>query len=432
MIGESGELIFFPLLLPHRMTDSDDSTAPLATPNGSREGVFAGQRVALTGVLASMTHRQAADLIEELGGQFTQHVTQTTTLLVVGEEGWPLEEDGQPSVKLEQARLLMDQGLPIRLLSESEWLAAAGLEPRELRRGLYTPAMLSRSLGISVHEIRRWERTGLIQSRRRVHRLTYFDPAEVATVRHLAELIRSGVSLDRISSTLNDLQSRFPELSRPLDSLQVLLSRGTPALVLRSNEGGWIDPRTRQRLFSFTEDSPPVTDEEEPATLPFPSLDAAPGIGTLPVADWERMSEQALADDDLPTAEFAIRRLTHLEPHNPRWHFELADILYRRDKPQAAAERYAIATELDPEYLEAWVQAGCVYVELGEPTEAKAAFAAALALYPELADVHFHLGELAHRAGETDAARLHWRKYLELDNLGPWADVIRQRLGNAD
>ncbi|MBT4864132.1 MAG: GlcNAc transferase, partial [Planctomycetaceae bacterium] len=50
-----------------------------------------GECVAFTGILASMTHRQAFELVEEHGGGPTTHVNRQTTMLVIGEEGWPLE-----------------------------------------------------------------------------------------------------------------------------------------------------------------------------------------------------------------------------------------------------------------------------------------------------------------------------------------------------
>ena len=50
--------------------------------------VLQGERVAFTGTLASMTHRQAMDLVEHHGGTSTQNVGQMTSILVVGEEGW--------------------------------------------------------------------------------------------------------------------------------------------------------------------------------------------------------------------------------------------------------------------------------------------------------------------------------------------------------
>src|ERR1700683_3948990 len=98
-----------------------------------------GERVAFTGTLASMTHQQAHDLVERHGGIATQNVSRQTTMLVGGEEGWPLEPDGHPSIKLQQATQLQQEGVPIRVICESDWLRLLGLEdrPREVH-ALYT------------------------------------------------------------------------------------------------------------------------------------------------------------------------------------------------------------------------------------------------------------------------------------------------------
>ncbi|MEM1061635.1 MAG: BRCT domain-containing protein, partial [Planctomycetota bacterium] len=106
------------------------------------EAFLDGEVVAFTGVLASMTHEQAGRLVTRHGGDVSQQVTTRTTILVVGEEGWPLEADGRPSVKFRRAMELGDDGP--RVLAESEWLAAVGYVRRgeDVRRD-YTPAMLS-------------------------------------------------------------------------------------------------------------------------------------------------------------------------------------------------------------------------------------------------------------------------------------------------
>ncbi|MEO1996231.1 MAG: MerR family DNA-binding transcriptional regulator, partial [Planctomycetaceae bacterium] len=131
-----------------------------------------GEHVTFTGTLASMTHRQASILAEEHGGTAAHHVSGLTTMLVIGEEGWPLEIDGQPSRKLVQVRCLEEQGQSVRVLTESEWLHLIGLNQgrHDVQRN-YTPAMLSRLLGVPVNQIRSWERHGLIRPVRRVYRL---------------------------------------------------------------------------------------------------------------------------------------------------------------------------------------------------------------------------------------------------------------------
>src|SRR5258708_825738 len=76
---------------------------------------LAGERLAFTGTLASMTHKEAHLRAVEAGGVATEHVSRQTTMLVIGEEGWPLEADGQPSVKLQHAERLRAEGLDLRI-----------------------------------------------------------------------------------------------------------------------------------------------------------------------------------------------------------------------------------------------------------------------------------------------------------------------------
>ena len=138
-----------------------------------------GENVAFTGTLASMTHREAIRLVEQFGGRATQTVSGSTTMLVIGEEGWPLEPDGGTSQKLQQTMQLVAHGSDARILSESDWLQLLNLdEHREEIRRSHTPAMLSQLLDVPVRMIRRWARLGLIRPVRRVCRLPYFDYRE--------------------------------------------------------------------------------------------------------------------------------------------------------------------------------------------------------------------------------------------------------------
>jgi BRCT domain type II-containing protein len=53
--------------------------------------------VAFTGRLACMTRAEAFEVVRQHGGTPSQTVTKRTKLLVVGELGWPLFDDGRPS-----------------------------------------------------------------------------------------------------------------------------------------------------------------------------------------------------------------------------------------------------------------------------------------------------------------------------------------------
>src|SRR5262245_39881947 len=184
---------------------------------------LAGERVAFTGTLASMTHKDAHARVVESGGTATEHVSRQTTMLVIGEEGWPLEPDGQPSVKLRHVERLNAEGLDIRIVRESEWLGFVGLDSRreELHRRC-TPAMLSRMLDTPVHTVTGWERMGRMKAVAHVCRLPYFDFQEAAGARRLAELVDAGVPVREIQASLARLESVIGIGSRPLAQLDIL------------------------------------------------------------------------------------------------------------------------------------------------------------------------------------------------------------------
>lgn len=393
--------------------------------------VLQGERVAFTGTLASMTHRQAMDLVEQHGGSAGQHVSHQTTLLVVGEEGWPLEADGRVSVKLDQARQLHDKGEPLRILSESEWLTLLGVEPRERKQQqLYTPAMLSQLLAISVHEIRRWEREGLIRAVKKVYRLPYFDFQEVTGARRLSELAQSGVKLDELASGLERLRTILPDVDRPLAQLEVL-ARGKQFLYRDAT--GLVEPSSGQRVFDFEPPPPPCSDDEV-ATIPLRHANGAASSAHAinrrewTAAEWFREGCHLAEDNEIDAAVEAFRLALIDEPLNPAHHFHLADVLYRDGHPDAAIERYYMTVELDHNFLEAWTQLGCLLAETGKTHAAQEAFRVALDLHPDYPDAHFHLAELLERSGQREAAATHWRRYLDFDQRGPWADIARQRL----
>ncbi|HUQ70172.1 MAG TPA: tetratricopeptide repeat protein [Planctomycetaceae bacterium] len=385
--------------------------------------VLTGERVAFTGTLASMTHKQAADIVEQHGGEATQHVSQQTTLLVIGEEGWPLEEDGQPSVKLLQAQSWQQRGSPVRFLSESEWLTAVGLQPTSRPEALQTPAMLSQLLGVSVHDVRRWERTGLIHAVRRVCRLPYFDIEEVAAARRVERLLSEGVPLERVVASLHRLEAVMPSVARPLAQLQILAQGHR---VLYRDPAGWLDSATGQRVFAFDEE-PLDEGEPEVATIPLPNVIAQDRHGWTSRQWFDEGGR--LADDGQLTAAIEAYRLALIEsPAEAEFHFHLADVLYRLGRTHAAIERYYAAVEHDHDFIEAWTQLGCVLEEVGELVAARDAFGVALDRHPDFPEAHFHLAQVLERTGQPDTARDHWQAYLTFEQHGPWADVARERL----
>src|ERR1700704_2428710 len=102
-----------------------------------------GRQVSFTGRLASLTRAEAEALVLARGGEVTRSVGRRTSLLVVGQEGWPLRPDGGLTPKLRKAHKLQASGSPLVILPEEEWLNKLGLGPEacDIHR-LYTTAQL--------------------------------------------------------------------------------------------------------------------------------------------------------------------------------------------------------------------------------------------------------------------------------------------------
>jgi tetratricopeptide (TPR) repeat protein len=397
------------------------STTNVETADRTAEGILRGEKVAFTGTLASMTHKQAAELVVRHGGEAVANVSHQTTLLVIGEEGWPLESDGRISVKLEQAHQLREKGQALRLLSESEWLQALGLEaPAQRQTQLYTPAMLSQILKLSVHEIRRWERLGLIRAVKRVFRLPYFDFREVAEARRLSELVGRGVPVARIVEGFQRLNAVRP-MQRTLDQLQILAS---DRRLLYRDDAGLVDSVTGQRLLDFDPPAPAATEPEQ-ATLPMPASPPA----RRSAAEWREEGCRLADENELAAAVDAFRLSLLDQPTDPSTHYHLGESLYRLGNRWGAIERYYCAVELDHEFIEAWTQLGCLLAETEQLDAAIEAFQVALETHPDFPDAHFHLAEALHQSSRPEEAEHHWKAYLQFDQHGPWAETARQRLG---
>lgn len=388
-----------------------------------------GERVTFTGTLASLTHAEAAQLVEENGGTATDYVSRQLTMLVIGEEGWPLEDNGQPSVKLQQVERWVQSGADIQILNESQWLTLLGLnDHRDEVHRLYTPAMLSSILGISVHVIRGWERSGLIQPVKKIHRLPYFDFREVSSARRLSDLMNAGITREEILDSLKQLPSVRRGDERPLEQLQILAhSLG----VLVRDSHGLVMPASGQRVFDF-DSEPEIEEPVEPDESPSILLN---NIAHSPDAPVEELNRDWLVEGcrlydagNVADALEAFRLAAMSSPQSSDVHFQLGECLYRLGNVQGALERYYAAAEHDRDFLEAWTQIGCLHNELGERTSARTAFQVALSILPEYPDAHYHLAETLKELGETALARQHWQEYLKHDHRGPWADIARARL----
>lgn len=394
-----------------------------------------GLKIAFVGKLGGTSRKDAMRIVREHGAIPFERPNDEIDLVVMGADSLPslVEQTILPEPIRQRV-----QASQCELISETElWHRLGMVEHEQNIRQLYTPAMLADLLAVSVREIRRWRKLGLIVPVKEIHRLPYFDFQEVINARRLAELLAQGTSPQQIEQQLVELAKLYPDAERPLTQLSLLvegkqvLMRGAGKLLeprgqLRidfdaldlPNDGDMsheLDSESRDRLVSFKYPSPFGATSED-STFQF---DRAALL-----EEATRLEEQ----NELEDAVACYRLILAHDGPSAEICFQLAELLYRLGEVAAARERYFTAVELDSHFVEARANLGCVLAELGQNELAVAVFKGALALHSEYADVHHHLAQVLDDLGSHAEACEHWNQFLQLTPNSPWAQEARKRL----
>src|ERR1039457_327144 len=138
--------------------------------------------VAFTGRLACMSRAEAFEVIRSHGGMPSLSVTKRTKLLIVGELGWPLLDDGRPSNKLSRATTY---GVPV--VSERRFLEWIGKTVPDSVHKTYAADQLAALSKLSTDMIRELAQLGLLDERG-----GHFDFRDLAGGRQIAKLLTDG------------------------------------------------------------------------------------------------------------------------------------------------------------------------------------------------------------------------------------------------
>ncbi len=402
-------------------------------------GILRGKRVALAGRLASMSKREAAQLLRSHGATVLEKASASVDLLLIGEE-FPWTDGAEADEWFDAAMRRAVEAGTLEVLTETQLWERLGLVEAEpdIHR-LYTPAMLAELLQVPVAVIRRWHRRGLIVPRREVRRLPYFDFQEVATARRLAELLAAGTSVSAIEKKLAALARYVPGVVRPLAQLSVIVEGRD--ILLRQGDG-LVEPGGQMR-FDFeaadaerdairtcdsTVSSDPPAVAEHADTKPI----AAEPDAELPIPSPEQLAQAAAELEEAEQLEAAAemyRAAMAAGGPRPEHCFQLAELLYRLGDLGGARERYYMAIELDEDYVEARANLGCVLAEQGQRELGIAALEGALSYHADYADAHYHLARLLDQLQRGPEAEVHWRAFLALAPDSPWGEQARNRLG---
>ena len=127
-----------------------------------------------------MTRAEAFELVRSHGGTPSQTVTRQTNVLVVGELGWPLLDDGRPSNKLNRAGTY---GIPV--VSERRFLEWIGKAVPDSLNRTYSAGQIATLSKLSHGTIEELVRFGLLNPRGRPVRVSGSGkrPADLEPVR---------------------------------------------------------------------------------------------------------------------------------------------------------------------------------------------------------------------------------------------------------
>lgn len=382
-------------------------------PQSTVQQPLSGHRVAFTGKLASMKRDDAFRMVRDAGGEPVDSINHSTTLLVVGMEGWPMLSDGRISSKLARAERLRGAGYPIDVLSEHaffEWLNNGEHgSPHDAAVRTCSLKHASRALDVSESTLRRWEHFGLLRSSGGM-----LDFRDLVSLRTIAKLVRDGMTPANIAMGLSRLAQVLPEAVQPLAQARILAESGT---LIAELQGMRVDAHG-QLLFEFDDRGR----ADSAVSLAQKKAERAdPGT-------WFDYGLECQEQGMWPQAEAAYGRALELIPDWPEAHFNMGSLLQAQGRLEEAEAHYREAITYDPELACAWYNLAHVLDDQDRVAEAVSALRNALKVLPTYADAHFNLALCYRRMDDKANEADHWRAYLKLDPSSEWADIARQCL----
>jgi tetratricopeptide (TPR) repeat protein len=320
--------------------------------------------VAFTGRLACMSRAEAFDVVREHGGTPSPSVTRQTKVLIVGELGWPLLDDGRPSNKLERASTY---GIPV--VSERRFLEWIGKAVPDALHRTYSADQIATLSKLPSSRIGELVQFGLLNPRDGL-----FGFRDLASARQISKLFAQGIALSEIIRSVQAVREWLPAA----DLSNLRLHPTTRHAIEIEQPEGRTDKRGQFVL--------PVNPPEQNADALFEQAQAAEETG------------------DTVEAERLYRVLMKCHPTDAAATFNLGNMLRADGRKVEAEAALRAATRADPLFAQAWYNLSDLLDEQGRSEAAIDCLRTALRAAPDYADAMFNLALLLQRNNQHTEA----------------------------
>jgi tetratricopeptide (TPR) repeat protein len=359
---------------------------------------LSGQLVVFTGKLSSLGRKEARALVVRLGGATAEGVNASTTMLVVGAEGFGRPGVGPKSNKLKRTEELnAERPNSITIVTEDQFCQIAGVPTFETLRKQYhaTRDVLARYRALREDHLRYLVKCGLLRPILRTNAEVFFAFTDLTAIKQANDDLEKGVSFRSIVRSLSAARHGQLALDFRLEA--------APAKILTLERRTSPTPARGGRSSSSLRDTALAEDYFRAGSL-------------LDNGDESTIEQAAVA----------YRKALELDPYLVAALINLANNHYTRDELAEAQALYERAIGLEPDFFEAHFNLGNIYHDLGRFPEALACYREALSLNPSYADAHFYLAVTLEKLGKSEDARPHWRAYQRLAPNGEWVELAKE------
>lgn len=350
----------------------------------AEDTIFKDQTVVFTGKLASMSRKQAQQLVREHAGNAPDSLTITTEYLVVGDAGYLC--DIAKSKKINKAEELIAKGSKTQIISEGAFLEMLNLESRyQLGNKFYSLTdILAIYTKLRKDQVRYFQKWGLLKPEVKTNNAQYFQFKDLLIFRRINEYLKQGKKLRSIAQGLS--RELFP---------------------------------SDQLVIEFQEEKPEgKVLQLKPATEPERSAD-----------EWYDLGSSCDTDDSTYTQAIeAYENALALEPDYFPAAVNLGNLFFAKGENEKAKALYLKAYELAADNHKVLFNLGNLYDELGEYDKALEFFRKAIKEFPLYADAHFNIAVVYEKIGLIYKAKEHWQTYLKIDDAGEWAEIAKEHL----